>query len=267
MPTRKEHQSTTLIIDEKPELDNPIFIEGLTRIGHIGRTVVSYLVDHLEAEKFGELLSHHFPHWTIVDDDKELDILKNEFYYLERNDGRDIVFLQGDAQSLDPQGHYEISHSVLDLLEELGVEELITIGGYGTGEPVDDPQVYGVVTRGEEKEDYEGYNISFDHSVGQIIGASGLLLGIGERYGMKGVCLLGETPGFLLSDPKATEAVLKVIEKMLDFDIDYENLDKKIEESEEVIKKIKKLHQQVQEQQQQGQTEEGGGSKDLGYIG
>ena len=264
MVEKREKGSTKLIIEEKPELDNPIFIEGLTGIGHIGRTVVSYLIDHFDAVKFAELISDHFPHWAIVDENKQLDILKNELYYLENEEGRDMVLLVGDAQSLDPQGHYEIAHALIELADDIGVEEMITIGGYGTGEPVEEPEVYGVVNKKKIREPYEEFDISFDHSVGQIIGATGLLLGIGERYGMNGIALLGETPGFLVSDPKATEAVLKVIEDMLDLDIDYENLEEKIKESEEVIKKIKQIHDQVKGQQTAKKDDE---SKDLGYIG
>lgn len=260
----EDHDTTKIILDEEPELEDPLFIEGLTGIGHIGRTAVHYLIDQMDATEFGEILSHHFPHWTIVDDDKQLDILKNELHYIKRDDGRDLVLLMGDAQSLDPQGHYTIAYAIIELLERLGVEELVTIGGYGTGETLEEaPGVYGVVTEKGLKEDYEEYDISFDHDVGQIIGASGLLLGIGERYDMEGICLLGETPGFLLSDPKATEAVLKVLEDMLDLDIDYSNLDKKVKEAEKVIKKIRELQQQVQDQQ--GKQDKGG--DDLGYIG
>lgn len=260
----EDHDTTKIILDEEPELEDPLFIEGLTGIGHIGRTAVHYLVDQMDATEFGEILSHHFPHWTIVDEEKQLDILKNELYYIKQDDGRDLVLLMGDAQSLDPQGHYNVAYAIVDLLERLGVEELVTIGGYGTGETIEGkPGVYGVVTEKSLKESYEEYDVSFDHDVGQIIGASGLLLGIGERYGMEGICLLGETPGFLLSDPKATEAVLKVLEDMLDLEIDYSNLDEKVKEAEKVIKKIRELQQQVQEQQ--GNQDKGG--DDLGYIG
>jgi len=42
-----------------------------------------------------------------------------------------------------------------------------------------------------------------------------------------------------MSDPKATEAVLKAIEKILELDIDYSNLDEKIEESQEVLKNFR----------------------------
>ncbi|MDY6774343.1 MAG: PAC2 family protein, partial [Candidatus Nanohaloarchaea archaeon] len=145
------------------------------------------------------IISYHFPHWAIVNEEKELDILKNELHVYEREDGEDVVFLIGDAQSIDPMGHYEVVHDILDLLDEWDTEELITIGGYGTGEMVDDPDVFGVVTDSELKERYKDYGIEFDHSVGQIVGGTGLLLGVGKRYGMEGVALLGETPGFLLS--------------------------------------------------------------------
>ncbi|MDY6766109.1 MAG: proteasome assembly chaperone family protein [Candidatus Nanohaloarchaea archaeon] len=263
-----EHHEKTQIVweDDKPELDSPLVVEGLTGIGHIGRTAVHYLVDHLEAEKIGEVISHHFPHWAIVNEDKELDILKNELYVYERDDAADVVFLIGDAQSIDPMGHYEVVHDILDLLEEWGTEELVTIGGYGTGEMVEEtPDVFGVVTDKELKSDYEEYGVSFDHSVGQIVGATGLLLGIGKRYGMDGIALLGETPGFLLSDPKATEEVLQVLEQILDVELDYENLDEKVEEVEEVMKRIQELQKQAQ-QQQQGSQGEGEGDE-LGYIG
>ncbi len=219
----------------------------------------------MEAEKFGELISHHFPHWAIINEDKEVDVLTNEFYYwkAENDDQRDIVFLLGDAQSIDPQGHYVVVHSILNILRRFNVEDVVTLGGFGTGVMVEDPNVYGVVTDKENIPDYEDMGVSFDHSVGQIIGASGLLLGIGERYGMQGVCLLGETPGFLLSDPKATEEVLRVLEQILNVDVDYSQLDEKVEEAEQVIKKIRDLQKQAQQQQDQ----EGQAGEELGYIG
>ncbi len=258
------HHDTNVIWEEDVDLDNPIFVEGLTGIGHIGRTAVHYLIDQLEVEKFAEIISHHFPHWAIVDDDKVLDILKNELYCLKRDDGRDIIFLIGDAQAIDPMGHYEVVHQILDVLQDYDCRDIITIGGYGTGEVVDDPDIFGVVSHEELKDEYTEYGVSFDHSVGQIIGATGLLLGIGKRFDMEGIALLGETPGFLLSDPKATEEVLKVLEQVLDVDLDYDNLDEKVEEVEEVMKRIQELQQQAQQESKGG---EGEGGQELGYIG
>lgn len=253
-------EDVELIVDEEPKLEDPIFIEGLTGVGHVGRTAVGYLVDHLEAEQFASLYSHHFPHWTFVNEDQEIDLIKNKFYHVKREEGqRDLIFLLGNAQSIDPLGHYRNTHRIIKFLNDRDVSDIITIGGYGKGEMVEDPSVLGVVSDSELKDDYEQYDIEFDHSVGKIVGASGLLLGMGKRYGLRGLCLLGETPGFLLSDPKATEEVLKVMEGVLDLDIDYSNLEDKIKEAEKVLKKIQELQKEVKSSSDQEDK--------LGYIG
>lgn len=253
-------ETTRVELDKEPTVENPVFIEGLAGIGHIGKTCVSYLADHLGAEKIGELYSHHFPPYTIINDDKTIDLLKNNIYQLERDDGKDLLIIEGNAQAQTPEGHFQIAEEILDFAEESGASEILTIGGYGTGDVVEEPDVFGAVSSEEVKEEYENYGVTFDHDVGQIVGASGLLLGLGEERGYEGICLLGETPGFLLSDPKATEAVLNVVEEILELDLDYTELDKKVEESQEVLKKLQNLqNQQGQDQDQQ--------SQDLGYIG
>ena len=256
-------ENTKIITEEKPDLEDPIFIEGLTGVGHVGRTAAGYLVDHINATKFGEITSWHFPHWTIVNEDKELDMLKNELYYWksEEEGQRDLIILIGNAQSLDPEGHYEIAEKVIDLIKDLGVEQMITLGGYGTGEMVEDPSVFGVVNDKELKEEYEDFGVEFDHSIGQVIGASGLLPALGKDEGIEGLCLLGETPGFMLSDPKATEEVLKVLDSIIKIDIDYSNLEDKIKEAEKVLKRIQKLKKNAQEGEPSKSSEE------LGYIG
>lgn len=254
----------TVRLDMEKELDaeNPVFIEGLAGIGHIGKTTVAYLVDHLDANKIGELYSHHFPPYTIVKDNKTVDLLKNDIYQLKREDARDMVFIEGNAQASTPEGHYEVAEKIMELIEDVNASEIITIGGYGTGDVVEEPDVFGAVTTEKVKEEYSEHGINFEHDVGQIVGASGLILGLGHEKQYPGICLLGETPGFLLSDPKATEAVLQSIEEILDLDIDYSDLDEKVKESQEVLKKLQNLKGQQGQEQDQKQ-----GQQDLGYIG
>ena len=253
-------ETTQINIEQDLDVENPVFIEGLAGIGHIGKTTVAYLADHLEAERVGELYSHHFPPYTIVKDNKTVDLLRNDIYQVQREDARDLVLIEGNAQASTPEGHYEIAENIMEFIDDVGTSEIITIGGYGTGDVVEDPDVFGAVTTEKVKDEYSEHGIEFDHEVGQIVGASGLILAMGRDREYPGICLLGETPGFLMSDPKATEAVLQAIEHILDLDIDYSNLDEKIEESQEVLKKLQNLSQQQgQDQDQQ--------SQDLGYIG
>ncbi len=251
--------ATEIKLEEELNVENPLFIEGLAGIGHIGRNCVSFLADNLDADKVGELHSHHFPPYTIVKDDKTLKALQNDIYVAEAN-GRDIVLMEGNAQASSPQGHYEIADEVLDFTDEINADEIITIGGYGKGEVVEQPEVFGATTSIDVKEDYSDYGIQFDHDVGQIVGISGLLLGLGESRGKHGIALLGETPGFLMSDPKSTESVLEIIEKILDVELDYSTLDDKVEESQEVLKKLKNLKGSQESEDTQK-------SSDLGYIG
>lgn len=251
--------ATEIKLEEELNVENPLFIEGLAGIGHIGRNCVSFLADNLDADKVGELHSHHFPPYTIVKDDKTLKALQNDIYVAEVN-GRDILLMEGNAQASSPQGHYEIADEVLDFTDEINADEIITIGGYGKGEVVEQPEVFGATTSIDVKEDYSDYGIQFDHDVGQIVGISGLLLGLGESRGKHGIALLGETPGFLMSDPKSTESVLEIIEKILDVELDYSTLDDKVEESQEVLKKLKNLKSSQESEDTQK-------SSDLGYIG
>lgn len=251
--------------DKEFEVENPVFLEGLAGIGHIGRNVVSYIAEHTEAERVGSIYSHHFPPFTMVQDDKTVETIRNEIYQLKREGKDDLVLLEGNATANTPQGHHEVAEKLMEIVEEIDASQIITVGGYGTGDVVEDPQVFGVTTTTDTQDEYREMGMTFDHDVGQIVGVSGLLLGMGEERGYDGVCVLGETPGFLLSDPKSTEEVLKVVEQLVDEDLDYSELDEKVEESQDVLKKVQNLKKNASppEQESKGQS----GNADLGYIG
>ena len=231
---------------ELPELDNPIFIEGLPGVGNVGRIAVGYLVEQLEAEKFAELLSPHFMPFVLIHQSSAVHVLKNEFYYWKAKSRkqRDIIFLLGDSQSIDPTGHYEIVETVLDFLEKMGVKEIFTTAGLNVSELKEEPKVVGVVSEPEVVKKYEKYGIDFEAGsrVGTIIGASGLFIGLGRYRGMKGLCLLGETSGLPeIPDPKSAEAVLNVLVKILNVKIDMSRLQEKIREMERFMKKVQRV--------------------------
>jgi proteasome assembly chaperone (PAC2) family protein len=71
-----------------------------------------------------------------------------------------------------------------------------------------------------------------------IIGASGLLLGIGELEGIEGICLMGETSGYFV-DPRSARSVLRVLEDFLGLELDYSRLEEKAKQIDEITSKIK----------------------------
>ncbi|MBW6452004.1 MAG: proteasome assembly chaperone family protein [DPANN group archaeon] len=260
--------TTEIIILKKPTLNKPIFISGLPGVGYIGRNVVAYIIDQLKAEKFAKLRSHHFPPVVLLDHDKtgKITELANEFYFYKakKKDERDLILLIGDAQSIDSIGHYEISEKIIKLAKKLKTEELITIAGFPTGQLEDtkDCKVFGAAIKDKVIKKFEKEKIIFkDTNIGQIIGASGLLVVDAEKENIDAVCLMGETSGMLLSDPKATESVLKIIVKYLNIKIDMTKIKENVKDTEKVIKKIESIQKKMTNNASKTKTEE------LGYIG
>jgi hypothetical protein len=237
---------TTKIVElEKPKLRDPVFVEGLPGIGNVGRIAAGYLVEELKAKKFAELLSSHFMPFVFLHKTANVYLLKNEFYYYKGRGGeRDLIILIGDSQSTDPEGHYEIAEEIINYVKKFGVKEMFTLAGWSVGESVAAPKVIGAVNEKGLIKKYEKFGIDFKttENLGTIVGASGLLLGIGKYHGIKGLCLLGETAGFpIIPDPKSAREVLNILCKILNIKVDVSKLEKKVKEMEEVIKKMQEV--------------------------
>ena len=244
---------------EKPALEDPIFIEGLPGIGNVGKLAAEHLRDELKGVKFAELFSKYFPPQVLVQEDGLIKLVSNEFYYVKRGKGKDLILLVGDYQGLTPEGQYELSDFVLRTLKEFGVKRAFTLGGYGMGRMVTKPRVLGAATHASLVKEMEKHGVVFSRGEpgAGIVGASGLLLGLGRMYDMQAVCLMGETSGYFV-DPKSAQAVLEVLIKVLDVEISFAELENKAKQIDQITSKLRDV---------EGQGEPGGGKEDLGYIG
>lgn len=254
---------TMIKILTKKRFRNPMLIEGLPGIGNVGRVAAGYLVNELGMKKLAELYSPHFLPLVIIHDDSVAQILKCEFYY-KRTKKRDIIIITGDTQSIDPEGHYEVVNIILDFAEQIGVKEIITLGGFAEGCDIDEPRVIGAVNDKKLIKKYEKYDIDFgkEHKIGTIVGASGLLLGLGKARNIPGLCLMGETIGLpLMTDPKAAESVLHTLSKALNIKISMTRLEKTIKDMEQKINKTEKIHKKVLSELSKSKGEE------IRYIG
>lgn len=262
---------TKINVTEKPKLKNPLLIEGLPGVGNIGRVAVGYMIKELKAKKFAELYSEHFFPFVMLQEGYNIHLLKNEFYYYKaKTGGRDIVFLVGDCQSLSPYGHYEVAEKILDFAQQLGIKEIITIGGLATGEIESKARVLGAVTSEAVKKRYSSHGINFSagEKVGYIVGAAGLLLGLANERKMEGLCMLGETTGFpIVTDPKAAEAILNVLTKIVKIKISMQKLEGSVKEMEGFIRKVESLQKKALEDIQKHEKAPIDGKEQLRYIG
>ncbi len=253
---------TEIIESEKVTLTTPVFVEGLPGIGLIGKIAVDYLIAELNAKKFAELHSPHFPHQAVVEDDSTLRLVQDEFYYSKGK--KDLIFLTGDTQvpPNNTPGHYEVVQTILHFLQAYKVRDIYTLGGYSTeGEEVEVARVLASGTDTDMMKSFADIDplLTFRKDVGaSIVGASGLLSVIGKMNRMRGVCLLGESSGIAV-DPQAAASVLRCLCKILEIDVNLKKLEKKIEENKEIIREIERKRESMMDEIDQR-------GKDMEYI-
>ena len=224
-------------------LSEPVLIEGLPGVGHIGKLVAEHLVEEFDSELVRRVYAAEFPPQVTVDDAGVTDLTAAEFHAIETpDDAADLLVLTGDHQASTNAGHYTLTSAFLDIADSFGVDHAYALGGVPTGELVEEYTVLGAVTDAELKPPLEDADVEFrpDEPAGGIVGVSGLVLGLGGRRGFDAACLMGETSGYLV-DPKSARAVLEVLQTVLDFSVDYESLEDRADEMEEVVGKIREM--------------------------
>lgn len=246
-------------VSKKPKLKNPILIEGLPGIGNVGKLAVEHLIDSIDATLFAEIYSKDFPPQVFINTDGTIDLVNNEFYYwkAKKKKQRDLILLTGDYQGLSSHGQYDLVEKILDVAEEFNVKEIYTLGGYGLGHDIKDPKVLCATTDKSLVKTMKKYGAVFKKNEpgGGIVGASGLLLGLGKLRDIQGTCFMGETPGYLV-DPKSAKAVLKILIKITNVEVNLDALEKKAREIEHIAHQLREMESLSKEK-----------SEELKYIG
>ncbi|MEM2341800.1 MAG: PAC2 family protein [Candidatus Bathyarchaeia archaeon] len=210
-------------IYEKPDLNNPVLIEGLPGIGLVANIAVAYLIKKLNAKIFCEIKSSYFQDVAVTDANGSLKFPYNQLYYYKGSEmgKRDLILLYGNTQALTSRGQYELCGRILDIAEEFSCRFIITLGGYRPGRPTIKPKLYFAAS------DNETARIARDLGAEvlpiQIFGVAGLLVGMCRLRGIRGLCLLSETHGEY-PDKEAASELLKALSKILNIEIDLSDL-------------------------------------------
>ena len=93
-------KAAEITILEEVELDNPIFIEALPGVGHVGKLVADHMIDELDATKFAEIYSPTFPPQVLVGEDGMIENMINELYYIRDlgEENQDVILIGGNTQ-------------------------------------------------------------------------------------------------------------------------------------------------------------------------
>lgn len=234
----------------KPELKNPILIEGLPGIGNVGKIAADFVVDNLKAKKFLEITSNSFPNSVFVNEKNLIDLPKIEFYY--KKGKQDFIFLTGDVQPLNEKDCYEFCHIVLDIFSKYKGKEIVTLGGIGMSKIPKHPQVYCSANNDSIIKKYKSSNLNSNifGVVGPIMGVTGLLIGLSKKRNIPGITLLAQTfghPSYL--GIKGAREIIKILDNKLNLKLDLRKLDKEIsnieKEAKEKQSKVPQLPQKL----------------------
>ena len=230
---------TEVVKIKEVKLNNAILLEGLPGVGNVGKLAAMHLIEELKAKKCTEIYSSNFPPQVLIDNDGIVNLVNNELYYHKGKD-KDLLFLVGEYQGMDSAGQYEMCNQLISLVKKIGVTRIYTLGGYGLGKLVPDPRVLGAATSDKIVKLFKSADVEFvegEPGAG-IVGASGLLLGLGKLQGIEGGCLMGETSGYMV-DPKSASAVLKSLQKLLNIKIDLTELEKRAKQVDSLTNQLR----------------------------
>ncbi len=196
----------------KPDVEDPIFVQGLPGFGNVGKIAAYLLMKFCGAKLFAELYSPSFPDYVSVSSKGICRLPRYEFYAapMEKND---FIIMTGDTQPSfdDVLAHYALSSETLDFVQKQGCKFIVTTGGVPLTQ--EKAQVYVAATSPRLAQEFMEKGAVI-YSKGRIVGATGLTLGLAKERDLEGICLLGATAGFK-ADRGAGFSVFKFLMKAL----------------------------------------------------
>jgi proteasome assembly chaperone (PAC2) family protein len=259
-------KSLTINIDivTEVELHEPVLMAAWPGMGHVALKAYVYLHEALRAQNLAFVEEPEFfrlPGINIQDGLVQSTLLpQSGFYYWKHPGGSgDILFFIGDQQPVGGK-EYQLSEALLNFAGSLGVKRVVTAAAMPTAiNHYQDSRVWVTATHKELLSELSPYCDRVLRE-GQISGMNGLLLGVAKQMGMEGFCLLGEIPFYTteIENPKASKAVLDVLDKVLGLEISLGELEELANQTEkEIDHYLLELQQREQEEEKQTEDQDG----------
>jgi predicted ATP-grasp superfamily ATP-dependent carboligase len=199
-------------------------------MGHVALRAFSFLQESLGAEQMAVLEEPEFFQLpgAVVQNGlvQSARVPRSSFSFWRRASGTgDLLFFIGDRQPVSGK-ELPLAEAVLEFARKHGVSRVVTSAAMPTSINHYQPsRVWVTATRRDVLKEIS----PFCHQVledGQISGMNGLLLAVAKRKGMRGFCLLGEIPFYTtaIENPKASLAVIQVLARALDVQVDLSGL-------------------------------------------
>jgi hypothetical protein len=219
-----------------------VLVCGLPGSGFVGKLGADQIISVFQAERIAEYTRDDFPPQVNVKEDGTAAPLRAELYLAKTGQAHDIIVFTADAQPATSEGEYELAEEVIGFAEKHGVKTVYTLAAYITGAFPKTPKVYGSGTTKEMLSTISDRGVILMKD-GGITGMNGLIIGVAALHGLSGACLLGETSGYVI-DAGASKAVIEVLGRVIEVNIDTASLVKKAEETRKLISQLQAMADQ-----------------------
>lgn len=217
------------------DLKDPVVIAGWPGMGSVALGVVDYLHNKLRAVKFAEIKTDPLASLDSVVVEEGLASLpqppKNIFYYSKNPD---LIIFKGEAQVPGAEG-VDLLNKVLDMALKFRSPKIFTGAAFPLPiSHLESPHVYGAANKKSSLEMLSRFGVMPMDS-GHIAGLNGLLLGFAEKKKLDAMCLLATMPQYAISlpNPKASSAIIDVLQRMLNLRIDMNEMKEYVKEMDE----------------------------------
>ena len=226
-----------------PKLKNPIFIAAWPGMGEVAYRSALFLKEVLGFKVFAKLEPQRFFKPAAVTVQKGVLSIPSMpagfFYYCKGKSTPDIILFVGEVQP--PLENAEaLSLAIINYVKKYKVSTMFTFAA--KPEPIDhknESRVWIASTHNEIVKSFEKIGAKV-LAEGQISGLNGIILGVGKRKGIKGVCLLGEIPFYTvqIENPKAIAKILEMMNSHLKINLNLASLLERAKFIEEEIDKL-----------------------------
>ena len=246
------------------KLRKPLLLAAWPGMGHVALKAFVFLHEALRAKNLAYIEEPDFfrvPGVSIQDGLVQSTLLPwSGFYYWHRDDEPgDLLFFVGDQQPVGGK-EYELASVLLGFAEKYGVKRVVTAAAMPSAINHYQPsRVWITATNDELLSELTPYCERVLRE-GQVSGMNGLLLGVAKQRRMEGYCLLGEIPFYTteIENPKASMAVLQVLNRVLKLEVDLKELEELAQQTEkEIDHYLLELQEREQEEERQTEDQEG----------
>jgi proteasome assembly chaperone (PAC2) family protein len=218
------------------KLKDIILVSSLPDMGRVGGLVTEHIAKMTSSKDAAKVTLMDKP-W--VNHKDGLVELPTDEYKLLVDEKNSLVIFTGENQPQEPNAVFELVNFVVDTVQRWGkIKMIVSTGGYLPMQKSDGVDVHGVATSAKLLEMLKSHGVkTLSNEVKSITWFNGLVLGAAKNKSIDGIGLFVEIQDADAPQHKAAKNIINKIEKILNLQINTDELQQKIVQKPSDLKK------------------------------